>query len=232
MTGIYKIESPSGRIYIGQAVNICIRFISYRKMKCKMQPRLYGSFSKYGVENHKFNIVELCNINDLNNRERYWQDFYNVISKVGLNCILTKSDDMPKVISDETKQKIRSKTILYRHTEEAKSKISESLKGRIVSDQTRRKISESQIGKIVLKSTCNKISEALKGRKIPKEVLDKRSKSISGEKNHKSRLIIDTATGIYYGCISDAAEAKGIKRGTLNNYLIGHRPNKTSMIYA
>ena len=63
-------------------------------------------------------------------------------------------------------------------------------------------------------------------------MLDKRSKSISGEKNHKSRLIIDTETGIYYGCIADAAQAKGLRRGTLNNYLIGNRPNKTSMIYA
>lgn len=197
-----------------------------------MQPRLYSSFSKYGVENHKFSIIELCNINDLNNRERYWQDFYNVISKIGLNCILTKSDEKPKVISDETKQKIRSKTVLYRHTEGAKYKISESSKGRLVSDHTRKKISEAQIGKVVSKDTCRKISDALKGRKIPQNVLLKRSESISGEKNHKAKLIIDMQTGIYYGCIADAAEAKGFKRGTLNNYLIGHRPNKSSMIYA
>jgi group I intron endonuclease len=232
MTGIYKIESPSGKIYIGQAVNICIRFISYRKMKCRMQPRLYSSFYKYGVINHIFSIIELCDINNLNNRERHWQDFYDVISNKGLNCVLTNSDEKHKVISDEMKQKIRSKTILYRHTEEAKLKISESLKGRFVSKETRRKISESQIGKIVLKSTCDKISESLKGRKISKEALEKRSKSISGEKNWKAKLIIDTQTGIYYGCIDDAAQAKGIKRVTLNNYLIGSRLNKTSMIYA
>ena len=232
MIGIYKITSPSGRIYIGQAINICIRFSTYRKLKCKMQPRLYSSFKKYGVDNHVFQVIDICDTNQLNDRERYWQDFYNVLSKTGLNCILTATNEKKKVISQTVNDKIRLKTRMYKHTPEALEKIRKSSIGREVSKETRRKISESQIGKIVSKDTCKKISEALKGRKIPKEVLVKRSVSISGEKNHRAKIIIDLETGIYYGCISDAANAKGIKKSTLNNYLIGHRPNKTCLIYA
>jgi hypothetical protein len=85
---------------------------------------------------------------------------------------------------------------------------------------------------MVSKNTCDKISKALKGRKIPKEVLAKRSISISGGKNWRAKTIIDLETGIFYECITEAAEAKCIKKSTLNNYLIGNRPNKTCLIYA
>jgi len=232
MIGIYKITSPSGRIYIGQAVNICIRFSTYRKLKCKMQPRLYSSFKKYGVDNHVFQVIDICDTDQLNDRERYWQDFYNVLSKTGLNCILTATNEKKKVISQEVKDKIRLKTKIYKHTSEAIEKIRKSSIGREVSKETRRKISESQIGKIVSKDTCDKISKALKGRKISKEALVKRSISISGANNSRAKIIIDLETGIYYGCISEAAEAKVMKKSTLNNYLIGHRHNKTCLIYA
>lgn len=232
MIGIYKITSPSGRIYIGQAVNICIRFSTYRKLKCKMQPRLYSSFKKYGVENHVFQVIDICNTDQLNDRERYWQDFYNVLCKTGLNCILTATNEKKKVISQEVKDKIRLKTKMYKHTPEAVEKIRKSSTGRVFSEETKKKISESQIGKMVSKNTCDKISKALKGRKIPKEVLAKRSISISGGKNWRAKTIIDLETGIFYECITEAAEAKCIKKSTLNNYLIGNRPNKTCLIYA
>jgi group I intron endonuclease len=232
MIGIYKITSPSNRIYIGQAVNICIRFSTYRKLKCKMQPRLYSSFKKYGVDNHVFQVIDICDTDQLNDRERYWQDFYNVLSKTGLNCILTATNEKKKVISQEVKDKIRLKTKMYKHTPEAVEKIRKSSTGRVFSEETKKKISESQIGKMVSKNTCDKISKALKGRKIPKEVLAKRSISISGGKNWRAKTIIDLETGIFYECITEAAEAKCIKKSTLNNYLIGNRPNKTCLIYA
>jgi len=232
MTGIYKIISPKGKIYIGQAIDIDKRFISYNKLKCKYQPRLYNSFKKYGVQNHIFEIIEECSVEELNIRERYWQDYYNVIGKNGLNCLLTSTTDKIKVISDEMKEKIRIKTKKYRHTNEAKNKIKKSLTGRVHSYETRKKISESQLNKKVSKETCLKISNALKGRKLSKECLMKRSISISGENNSKARIVINLETGIFYGCIKDAAIANCINKNTLNNYLIGHRKNKTSMIYA
>lgn len=57
MNGIYKITSPSNNIYIGQSCNINRRFREYSYLKCKNQPALYSSFIKYGVSNHKFEII-------------------------------------------------------------------------------------------------------------------------------------------------------------------------------
>ena len=62
MIGIYKITSPSGKVYIGQSRNIENRFLQYKNKHCRFQFRLYNSFNKYGVENHVFEIIEECEI--------------------------------------------------------------------------------------------------------------------------------------------------------------------------
>lgn len=232
MIGIYKITSPTGRIYIGQSTDIDYRFSSYKRLKCKPQLRIYNSFMKHGVDNHVFEIVEECLPESLNERERYWQDFYNVLGKEGLNCLLVSTDSLQRVLSDEMKLKISNSLTGFRHTEESRAKISKGLIGRPVSEETRRKLSESNKNKHKSPETARKISEALKGRKIPKEVLDKRSKTISGANNCKAKIIVNTQNGVFYGCIEEAAECYGIKRSTLNNYLIGHRKNKTYLAYA
>jgi group I intron endonuclease len=104
MTGIYKIISPTGRIYVGQSVDIKTRLYKYKTTLCKEQPRLFNSVKKYGWDNHNFSVIELCTIDELNNRERYWQDFYNVIGDNGLNCVLTKSDTKTGYTSEQTKK--------------------------------------------------------------------------------------------------------------------------------
>jgi group I intron endonuclease len=67
--GIYRFTSPSNKVYIGQAVNIKKRFCSYRYLNCKTQIKLYRSFLKYGFEKHKFEILEECSREKLNECE-------------------------------------------------------------------------------------------------------------------------------------------------------------------
>src|SRR5690349_17773883 len=130
VTGIYKITSPSGRIYIGQSVDIRYRFYKYNCLSCKKQTRLYNSFLKYEVINHIFEIIEKCEENNLNIRERYWQDFYNVLdNNKGLNCRLTKTDDRSGKLSEETCKKIGISRKGMKLSEEHKLKISLGNKG-------------------------------------------------------------------------------------------------------
>lgn len=105
MIGIYKIVSPTGKVYIGQAVCIKKRKKSYQKARCKGQPRLYASLIKYGFSEHIFEVVEECSEDQLNVRERHWQDFYDVLSEKGLNCKLTKTEDRTGCYSQESKNK-------------------------------------------------------------------------------------------------------------------------------
>ena len=105
--GIYKITSPSGKIYIGESKNIKNRWLDYKKLSCKSQTKLYNSFKKYDVSFHTFEIIEECKFEELKIRERYWQDFYNVINKnIGLNLKLTSYDDIKCVYSEESRNKI------------------------------------------------------------------------------------------------------------------------------
>lgn len=232
MIGIYKIKSPVDRVYIGQSTDIDYRFLCYKRLKCKPQLRIYNSFMKYGVDNHVFEILEECSVDSLNERERHWQDFYNVLGKQGLNCLLVSTDSLQRVLSDEMKLKISNSLTGFRHSEESRAKISKGLIGRPVSEETRRKISESNKNKYRSPETARKISDALKGRKIPKEVLKKRGKSQSGANHYKARVIVNTQNGVFYDCITEAAECYGINRSTLNNFLTGFRKNKTHLVYA
>lgn len=107
--GIYKITSPSGRFYIGQSKDIKSRWRSYKKYNPN-QKLLHRSFLKYGFENHKFEIIEECEVEDLNCRERYWQDFYDVLNG-GLNCKLTNCGESKVLYSDELRMTISKQRI-------------------------------------------------------------------------------------------------------------------------
>ena len=105
MVGIYKITSPSGKVYIGQSVDLERRKCEYLSpSNSKSQRKLHNSIVKYGFSTHIFEIVEECAIKELNTRERHWQDFYNVLEE-GLNCRLTTTLDRSGKVSKETDRK-------------------------------------------------------------------------------------------------------------------------------
>ena len=94
MIGIYKITSPSGKVYIGQSIDIEKRFKDYKRLSnCKSQIKLFRSFLKHGVDNHKFEILLECCIDEINKQERYYQELYNATCKNGLNLKLTNTDE-------------------------------------------------------------------------------------------------------------------------------------------
>lgn len=107
MIGIYKITSPSGKVYIGQSIDLEKRYYIYSINSCNTQIRLHNSIKKYGFHNHKFEILEECLESELNIKERYYQEFYNVIGKNGLNCRLTKTNDKSGKLSQITIDKMK-----------------------------------------------------------------------------------------------------------------------------
>lgn len=227
MIGIYKIISPSNRIYIGQSIKIEDRIKSYKNLKCKEQPKLYKSLLKYGFENHKIEILIECNESRLNELERHYQEKYDSIEN-GLNCIYTKTNDKSGKSSEETKLKIsinnRRPFLNKKHTEESKLKISNSLKG-----------NQSRLGSKVSDKTKLKISNSHKGKKASLETKLKMSLARKGVKReystNRERLVLDLLTGVFYNSIKEASEILGYNKVTLRNYLAGNRKNITSLIF-
>jgi len=154
MVGIYKITSPTGKIYIGQSTKIEQRFEYYKNLNCTQQVKLLRSLQKYKPESHNFEIIEECEESRLNLRERYWQEQYDVLNKEkGLNLRYTKVDDRSGTMSEETKErmsisKIGEKNTMHgkTHSEETKKKISEKRKGHKHSDETKKLYSEQRLG--------------------------------------------------------------------------------------
>ena len=168
---IYKITSPSGKIYIGQSINPNERKSRYKNLACKEQKKIYRSIKKYGWENHTFEIIEECmcgeNRNIINNREKYWINEYNSFKK-SLNCdeggrtsfypsYFSENrcgDKNPmygktpwnknKPQTDEVKKKLSIAHTGKTQSEETRNKRSKSLKNRIFSDDTKIKISENR----------------------------------------------------------------------------------------
>ena len=129
MIGIYKITSPSGKVYIGQSVDIEKRRKKYSRLSCVNQTKLYNSLVKYGFSEHIFETLEECQVEELNIRERYWQDFYEVVGVKGLNCILTATDTLKYVFSQETKDNMSAGKKAFYKTEKGKISITKMVAG-------------------------------------------------------------------------------------------------------
>jgi group I intron endonuclease len=147
VSAIYKITSPTGSIYIGQTVDVVRRFSQYRRldMLVKTSPKLYKSLINFGYDAHTFEIIEKCEIGQLKNKERHWQDFYNATSESNLNCILTKSD---------TKKGVGIAVPNYR-----KAQISAVHKGKVYSEETKAKIRIARAKQVITAEHRRKISE-------------------------------------------------------------------------
>lgn len=205
MIGIYKITSPTNKIYIGQSLDIEKRFVNYKGLFCKQQTKLYNSLLKYGVDNHKFEILEECSVDLLNERERYYQDYYNVLSVNGLNCWLTKTNDKSGLLSNEIKQKmsisrIGNKNKLgFKHNDSFKQKRSEIMKG-------------------------NKNTLGFKH--------NERSKAKMSKNSAKKLLVLDKETGVFYNSIVEVANLYNLKSNTLAMKLkeYGNKKNNTNFI--
>jgi group I intron endonuclease len=217
--GIYKITSPTGRIYIGQSKDIYGRWTEYRgyMYKIKGQLLLYRSLIKHKHENHTFEIIEICDVCHLKYYEIYYIWLYETYNTPhGMN-LTTGGEGIPG----------------YRHTEETKLSISKNLTGekhhqfgKPRTNEVKEKLRIANIGKKASAETRKKISQkgigrtsGMLGKKRPPEQL-------------VYRIILNTQSGIFYIGLKEAESSMDITRNTLGKKLLGKRKNNTPFIYA
>ena len=81
---IYKLTSPSGKIYIGQTQCLYKRFQDYRKPKANKY--LMNAILKYGLENITVEILEKNVLLDLlDEREQFYLDTLQPFGNIGYN---------------------------------------------------------------------------------------------------------------------------------------------------
>jgi group I intron endonuclease len=197
MVGIYKITSPTKRVYIGQAINIDNRkkdYSDYLDKRCKGQPKIYRSIKKYGWKAHKHKLIEECSLDQLDERETFHKiQFIETYGwKMALFCDLYDGGGGPR--SEETKRKISNSTkgrIISLEQRQNLSKIHKGNKynlGRIKSQEERNKISKSNKGKIVSLETREKKRMSMLGKKHTKKTKTKMSKASLGKAKSKQHI--------------------------------------------
>lgn len=204
MTGIYKITSPSGSIYIGQTRDSVTRFRNYKYVRCFNQKRIYNSLLKYGPESHIIEIIhELPNdiTQDVLNTYEifYWQQYKDC----NFDMMNIKEPGSNGKHSEETKKKLSVKNTGYKFTEEQKQNLSKAKKGRKLSEEHKRKLSEAGKkahaegkkffhGKKQSKEFSELMSKIHKNRKRSKETLEKMRESAKKRgipEERKARMI-------------------------------------------
>jgi group I intron endonuclease len=168
---VYKITSPTNRVYIGQSINLRARINKYRQINCKGQIRIYNSLLKYGTSNHKLEILETITSNikeELDLLECYYIGLFDCLN-LGLNSHIGGANKIPneatKLKMSEA-QKNRDKSTYKRGhklSESHKEKLSKAKIGKRASEETRKKQSKVHTGRIAwnkgMKSINGKISK-------------------------------------------------------------------------
>uniref|UniRef100_A0A6H1ZD43 GIY-YIG domain-containing protein n=1 Tax=viral metagenome TaxID=1070528 RepID=A0A6H1ZD43_9ZZZZ len=205
-SGIYQIRcKPTGKVYVGSAVNLSARksqHFSDLSLRKHRNSRLQNAWNKYGKEAFNFSVLELCNKENLINREQYHLDRiwelnrehrFNIVPTAGSNLGMFHSLEVRAKISkaksgvslnftqeqiEKYRQNMIGNTLAlgHRHTEECKAIIGEASKNQIFTKERKIKISQALKGN----KNClgHKCSEETKG-KI--SIANKGNKSRSGQ---------------------------------------------------
>ena len=189
---IYKTTNlVNGKIYVGQDSKNNPKYLGSGKI-------LKRAIIKYGKDNFKKEILEICNTKDeLDNAEKYWikelkaiENGYN-IAEGGNGCLGCKLTDNHKmIISQANLGKIMSS--------DTKLKLSKAHLGKILSNETRKKISKNH--KNVKKNnnpmfmhhhsiqTKHLISIKNSGKKRSLDQINTIKENATGSKNSQSKL--------------------------------------------
>jgi len=222
--GIYKITSPTNKVYIGQSINLIKRINRYKMLKCSRQPKIYNSLKKYGVENHIFEIIEECSEELLNEREIYWKQ--QIVNKLGWNKALFCQ------LNDNKGGKQSLGTKLLKKQVAIDKGFGKWNKGKKRSDISKQKLSNSKIGNQNKKNKTHsiesktKMSLAQKGRKITwgDKISNSNNKPVY-QYDLKGRLIAE------YKSITHASKLTGSHISVISNSIIKKRKTRKNHIW-
>lgn len=210
---IYKITSPSGRLYVGKTHDLRKRVNAYKcdVRKNRKDLKLHNSLRKYGWDAHVLEVIEEVEDALLDEREIYWiaeLDTYCYKNPKGLNMTLGGDGQRSTWMHDLERRKKQSKVFsgegnpFYgrRHSKENREYMS-----KIMSERNRKK-----------------------GIKIPEWGAEK------GRLKIIKPVVAYNSNGEFikeYVSATDAAKDLGINRTSINDVLRGKHTNAGGLIF-
>lgn len=188
VSGVYKIQSKKCpvRCYVGSAKNIHARWLIHlRDLRRDKHHsiKLQNHYNKYGKDDLVFSILIGCDPGDLVCTEQFFMDslkpYFNVCKKA-YSCF-------GRVLSEETKEKIRQKKLGVPLSEYHRQRCSEGQKSGkhpLRTDEWNKKISDAQKGRKLTEEHKEKLSKAKKG----KRAWNKGLKTGKGQKEFRTKV--------------------------------------------
>jgi len=198
MVGIYKITTPSGRVYIGQSININRRWCDHKWPTKRSISLISRSVKKYGYKNHLFKVIHELPKDvakeTISKYESLYMDLYRSAGVLLLNISDAKDSNFGYKPTAETIEKhaakLRGRPSARKgatHTDEAKAKIKAKRalqtnvvgreKGNIPWDKGMSGVYKSK-GHKLSDETKEKLRHVNLGKTIPPETIAKRTASV------------------------------------------------------
>jgi group I intron endonuclease len=210
---IYKITSPTGRVYVGLTCRLHQRIKDYGRLSCASQKILYNSFTKYGFPAHTIEAIDgfESDVDYAYGKEMFW-----------IRTMMSNRIRFPEIggmnisnggrgISVLGKQPTSEKRSARRHSEETKLKMSKSHQGMRLTQR-----------EAVVKPSRKKL-----GNKPPKERAARGSsehiekmRGLGGRPIVQSDAKTSNQIAQYYS-VSEAARVTKIRRTTICKVLYG-----------
>jgi len=211
MPVIYKISSPTGKVYIGQTWNLKSRIYKYQTCHTNYQPHLHNSLIKYGWEKHKIKVLcelpEDINQSILDTYEKTYMDFYQ---GVGVELMNTRGGGSNGKLSIESKQKISKSLKEYYKNIENRNRVSKKLKEYFSLEENRKKHSGFFTNRRISEETKRKISDAHKKLGSKKWLQEANFKN--PPRRSKKKCMIN---GVIFDCVKEASSQLNISYYTL-----------------
>ena len=168
---IYKSTNKiTGKIYIGQTTHTLDKRIKghIKESKIESNRPFMLSINKYGKDNFEFETIDsVNNLDELNDKEVYWINFYNSVSPNGYNVTgggqgkkMIPTKELGKRISEGLKNSEKWQTLLNNdeYLKKREEKFINSSKGKKFSPEHKEKIWEKNKERIIKfnKSTSKK----------------------------------------------------------------------------
>ena len=192
--GIYRIDGPNGKVYVGSAKNISKRLIDHKRRLRSgghVNQKLQNAWNAYGEESFTFHVMELVyDKRQLIEREQFWIDYLDAV-KSGYNILMDAKSRLGLKASDETRKKQSDAHKGRKHgpmSDEQKAYLSSLYKGKKRDDEFRRRVSEGLKGRRHSEETIKKLSEAKLGRKFSDEHRMKLSLAKLGRKQSPEHI--------------------------------------------
>lgn len=187
-SGIYRIDGPSGKFYVGSAQSISRRWIEHKRDLRKgdhANPKLQCAWNCHGESAFRISVLEVvADLSKLLEREQHWLDALDAVG-AGYNVMVTAGSRYGMKASEETKKRMSDAHKGRKHgpmSEEQKAYYSQLYKGRKLSEETRRKMGEARRGKPRPESVKEALRKANTGRKLSDETKRKIAEARSGSK--------------------------------------------------